>query len=114
MSELRQIGKWNVLTPVASYVEGYNTGLNWDAPWIPGGPWYIYPDQYNHNADWEAYCKATLENNKEWLRGWQDGVKDQTATVTHPDKYYPRWSTPRPAVCNCGYHRIRATVDVRP
>lgn len=114
MNTLRTFGKYRALqTAEASYKDGYQTGLKWDAPWAPGGPWFthITPwEEQTKDKDWVAFCKATVENNREWVRGWQDGVRAQTETIVHPDRYYCSWN-PRPKVCHCAYHLLRQLVQ---
>lgn len=68
-----------VSTESEAYHNGYDTGLNWNHPWRPGGPWIcgpaLMPWQRREDVDpqWIAYCEATRENNKQWLRGFDDG-----------------------------------------
>lgn len=101
-------------TAEASYAEGYQIGLKWDAPWVPGGPWFVNVSDFERqskNPVWVYFCDATVENNKEWRRGWEDGVRAQATTVTHPDHYYQKWN-PRPkGSCQCGYHLLRQLVQ---
>lgn len=68
------LGK-GIPTAEASYAEGYDRGLTWTAPWQPGGPFVVTPgvDTHGRDPDWVAYCEATRENNREWLRGFADG-----------------------------------------
>lgn len=78
MSATRQFGSYaSQPTAEASYQEGYASGLKWKDKdnWIPGGP-HFYRASFNQsNKDWVAFCAASEENNREWLRGWHDGNK---------------------------------------
>lgn len=47
-----------------NYLDGYKTGLTWNAPWIPGGP--------------AVFDAKTLNENHEWLLGWQHGRNDDS------------------------------------
>lgn len=54
------------------YDEGYQSGLNWDANWIPGGP-HEFPGQKGRN---DAY-----------LSGWRNGLNERLRT----NKRFQRW-----------------------
>ena len=65
-----------IRTAEASYMDGYETGLNWKEKYTPGGPWVHHRDPYGRHAndpDYIAYTNASLENYNEWHRGFKDG-----------------------------------------
>ena len=79
-SDRRRFGAYpadrtSIPTAEASYAEGCERGLAWTAAWQPGGPFVVTPgvDTHGRDPDWIAYCEATRENNREWLRGFADG-----------------------------------------
>ena len=59
-----------LITMSESYQDGYQTGLSWDNPWTPGGPWvYTGPDKELH--------ERSLQEHRDWLQGWKDGVHEK-------------------------------------
>lgn len=61
------------------YKDGYNTGLTWNADWVPGGPWVMQP-RADDDAACLARCAKYAENNRLWLEGWHAG------NAVNPDK----------------------------
>lgn len=68
----RQFGDLTIPTAEASYEDGRATGRAWRDPYTPGGPCAFH---VNHSDEpwFRAYCAATVENRREWQRGFQDG-----------------------------------------
>lgn len=62
-----------------AYIEGFKSGQNWDAPWVPAGPYVCKPLLVDKDRDPELYahCKHTENYNKEWRRGWHDGFQNK-------------------------------------
>ena len=59
-----------------AYDCGYQTGLTWNAPWVPGGPCVSsYNPHREQDSDWIAFCEHTKACNKAWLRGWKTGLE---------------------------------------
>ena len=58
------------------YADGKKTGLNWDAPWIPGGPWVMSVGNGSNKPGFEERCRISLEECRAWLRGWRDGIRE--------------------------------------
>ena len=54
------------------YKEGYETGLTWNADWVPGGPWVMSARSYD-TAECKARCAQFAENHSLWMQGWHDG-----------------------------------------
>lgn len=74
------IGEYGpIATSKESYADGYKTGEKWKWDHTPGGP-FIYSDPYHRNPDWQRYCLQSMQNNKEWLRGWREarGMREGT------------------------------------
>jgi hypothetical protein len=66
-------------TAEAAYEAGYRVGLHWQGDYVPGGP-YVHayrgvngPTTREYPEEYRAYCIATAENHREWLRGWHEG-----------------------------------------
>ena len=78
-------GPHGILTAKAAYLDGYETGCRWQHDHVPGGPWVCGDSKDNAHAprdtDWISFCEATLENHREWLRGWHDA---RTGKVPKP------------------------------
>lgn len=53
------------------YQDGYVSGSNWDANWIPGGPWIAAMRSEKYR---ELHERTKLENQY-WMQGWHDGLK---------------------------------------
>jgi hypothetical protein len=49
------------------YQEGFNTGVTWDANWMPGGPW-IYKGKN------DAMHEADKLKHKNWMDGFSAGL----------------------------------------
>ena len=88
----RMFGKYGPLdTEEEAFTDGLNTGLKWDADWVPGGP-HVIRDRYHlvRDLNWEAYCDATKANNAAWLRGWREGARQSNWDPrTAPRKLHP-------------------------
>jgi len=75
-----------ILTAKASYDAGYETGRRWTENYTPGGPYwqrastYPGPTAAAHPDEYRAYCEATEENHREWMRGWHDGKAERDRT----------------------------------
>ena len=59
------------------YKEGYNTGLHWDANWIPGGP-------FNYSSNPESVAR-----HSEWMAGWRQGFDER---LTNAPEYAKWWN----------------------
>lgn len=64
---------------VESYACGYDTGLFWDANWMPGGP-HVYSGKYKHMRD------QSKREYDAWQRGFKDGLE-----VRMLDKSFAAW-----------------------
>lgn len=79
-----------------SYKDGYNTGVNWDASWMPGGPWYYEsknPNQKNHT--------------KRQYDVWHEGFKKGFA-IRMQNSHYAEWYNEhknKPSSYGYGLHR---------
>lgn len=62
-----------------SYETGYNTGLNWDASWMPGGPW-VYEGR---NKEIHAHDKTKYDA---WHEGFARGLK-----IRLENEYFAAW-----------------------
>jgi len=72
----RQFGEYRPVSTVdESYNDGYQSGLNWNADWFPGGPYTYKARETDHDMDWIATCNASQENYDAWHRGWKDGYE---------------------------------------
>ena len=49
--------------------QGYDSGINWDANWMPGGPWY--------------YNEITKIAHKEWMEGFNVGLAERLEANAH-------------------------------
>lgn len=65
------------------YLDGLNTGLNWDGNYIPGGPWV-----YNGRND-EMRVKSNLEYEY-WMKGFHEGLAKRLATNAHFAEWWNR------------------------
>jgi len=72
---MRTFGNYRPLpTADVVYKDGFWTGEAWKHNYYPGGPAAFSAGlTQKHDADWEAWCAATQENRREWLRGFDDG-----------------------------------------
>lgn len=70
----RQFGHHTLPTADAAYRDGYRTGARWRESYTPGGP-LVFAVRQSDDAEFRAYCAATAENNREWLRGFADARK---------------------------------------
>lgn len=62
-----------------AFEKGRQTGLTWDAPWVPGGPYVVRErSRMAPDKEWDDYCDFTLECNRAWMRGWEAGRKEAT------------------------------------
>jgi hypothetical protein len=61
------------------YKDGYETGLNWDANWMPGGP-HIF--RSNGRADDTLHIKSKQEN-EDYLNGFKRGLALRLKTNVH-------------------------------
>jgi hypothetical protein len=58
------------------FLEGYETGINWDANWMPGGPWvYSGPDIVKR--------KDSSIAAEQWLTGFNEGLAMRLKTNEH-------------------------------
>lgn len=65
------------------YAEGFNSGINWDANWMPGGPWVYRGTDKNLRESSEASFKR-------WHDGFQDGLKLRLETNAHFAEWWNR------------------------
>lgn len=86
MSATRRFGIYPAASPGIptaedSYADGLRTGRAWSRTYRPGGPWVCTVGHGSTPAhpDWIAYCAATRENNREWLRGFDAGRAEARA-----------------------------------
>lgn len=65
------------VTAQESFEDGRQTGITWKETYTPGGPYSTdldSPERHRSaDADWIAYCDATLMNREAWLRGFNVG-----------------------------------------
>ncbi len=59
-----------------SYRDGYSTGYTWTDSYRPGGPW-VPRDGFSNDPDWIAYCNHKAACNREYLRGFDEGLVKQ-------------------------------------
>ena len=58
-------------TAEEAYNDGHKTGVTWRHSYYPGGSAAFGAGIYK-DPDWVAWCAATQENAREWLRGFDD------------------------------------------
>lgn len=79
------------------YLDGFKTGVHWDANWMPGGPW-VY----------EGRIKAMRDDSKiearQWLTGFADGLALRLKTNVH---FAAWWNRNRGKV----YHAPGVSID---
>jgi hypothetical protein len=63
-----------------SYAEGYNTGVNWDASWMPGGPWTYEGRKLPGLRD------QSKRNYEAWHEGFKRGLK-----LRMENPYFAAW-----------------------
>lgn len=75
-----------IRTAEASRKDGYETGLSWKDAYVPSGPWVHRWSNVGggsvvaaHPEEYRAYCDATVENHREWMAGWREGVEARRA-----------------------------------
>ena len=69
-----KFGNYNeIATAEESYLDGFNKGNNWRWNHVPSGPHILAVLDKKTDIDWYNYCLQTSINNREWLRGWNDG-----------------------------------------
>ena len=89
LDSLREYVKQFISSP--KYDEGYERGLNWPDKWEshgkPGGPWIKsdYVPWSEGNPGWR-YNKKSLQENRDWCRGWEDGHNEKIKIRTLKDK----------------------------
>jgi len=61
------------------YNEGFETGKYWPDAWDhkPGGPW-VPSAGYSESS--KQIHEHAVEQRKEWLRGWEDGMQDKLSS----------------------------------
>jgi len=64
-----------------AYQDGYLTGLFWTDNYRPGGPW-IMTSRHNDKPDFIERCEQSKQENKEWLEGFDNGLKEQKAKLS--------------------------------
>ena len=58
-----------------SFNEGYQTGLTWNADWVPGGPQVYTPSpRYQNSAEHQRKHEASKEHARLWMAGWKHGM----------------------------------------
>lgn len=70
------------------YEDGFKTGKNWDASWLPGGPWEP-PGQKGKNAVWQSGFAAGLEirlENKRFKKWWDQQRGRGMQRYTEPQR----------------------------
>lgn len=65
------------------YLEGYESGANWDANWMPCGPW-VYS-----GADAVKRKNSSIEA-EQWLIGFSEGLRERLNTNLHFAKWWSR------------------------
>lgn len=58
------------------YLDGYECGVNWDANWMPGGPW-VYSGP---NVEMRKNSSIGAE---QWLTGFSEGLAMRLKTNAH-------------------------------
>lgn len=56
-----------------SYLDGYQTGLNWSSDYMPGGPFKWQADPWSSPAT-KAKAAASQQHYKEWHEGFKAGL----------------------------------------
>lgn len=69
-----------IATLKESYDQGFQIGLTWDRDWRPGGPFVLRRDA-RKDPEWIALCKKSEANNKEFLRGFDDGIVERDKRI---------------------------------
>ncbi len=64
-----------------SYTRGYNSGVNWDASWMPGGP-FVYESR-NRRPDLADESKRNYDT---WHEGFNRGLK-----IRMQNPYFAAW-----------------------
>lgn len=60
-----------------AYEDGYQTGVNWDANWMPGGP-FVYGGRSSKEVREASEAKA-----RTWHEGFNNGLKVRLETNAH-------------------------------
>lgn len=62
--------------PNEFYINGYNTGVNWNFSWnhLPGGPHVASNGHGNRDPQWAEYCKRSERRFHAWKLGWKHGA----------------------------------------
>jgi hypothetical protein len=70
-----QLDLFSTILYAESYARGYDTGLFWDASWMPGGPW-IYSPYGNFPSDAKKQmARISQEEYDAWHAGFNDGLE---------------------------------------
>lgn len=76
-----------------AYNNGYETGLNWDANWRPGGPMTYYADGAMLHPNTHNYAlkqKVRVESNHRSL-AWHEGFTHGLAIRLQTNAHFRRW-----------------------
>lgn len=76
------------------YRDGYQTGIEWDASWWPGGPWAWNADN-RHSEELQRKALASQENRKDWLEGFKRGLEERLKVNAHFAAWWNNISKPR-------------------
>ncbi len=61
-----------------AYEEGHETGLRWDAIWMPGGPWIFinnHRESHPRYAEFQRMEQEDTDRHEAWLEGFKAGLK---------------------------------------
>jgi hypothetical protein len=62
----------------SNYIDGYHTGLKWKDNYRPGGPYVMTTSSRNDKPEFVERCRQSLQDNKDWLAGFDRGLADQS------------------------------------
>ena len=68
----------DTVTDSKGYLDGYQTGLTWTKNYVPGGPFVMSP-RANESLKNQGIAQQSLDNYRDWHRGFGDGIKKQDA-----------------------------------
>lgn len=82
------------------YWEGYETGIKWDANWMPGGP-FVY------SGNDEAIKRQSKREAAAWHRGFNDGL----AVLLDKDRDFANWFENNKSNRDCRYVKDSTNPD---
>jgi hypothetical protein len=86
----------------SSYVDGFESGVNWDASWMPGGPWVYTCHGWNPKPEHKAMAFESQQRHDLWMQGFRDGLEILLRTNDH---FAAWWDKHRKMA---GHHRYTA------